>query len=252
MGMGKNHDSRDSHPVHESLPVRTRSTVRSGGETSERLTVWCSHGEVSRSLHDCVLCVDCVGVRHQGDGIEVVCRQPASSDAPDPRGRRPTAASRLPLSAIMTSDVVCVTPDLELSTLVALLVDRGISGAPVVDDAGRPIGIVSKSDLVRARLDDPWIDDAGDERGLEPGFHLEPTDSRRVSDVMMPIAFTLPEAATVSQAAAIMAYERIHRVPVVTTDGSVVGIVCALDIVAWLAAHDGYAVHPNERDRRTS
>ena len=56
-------------------------------------------------------------------------------------------------------------------------------------------------------------------------------------------AFTLPEAATVSQAAAIMAYERIHRVPVVTTDGSVVGIVCALDIVAWLAAHDGYAVH---------
>ena len=43
-------------------------------------------------------------------------------------------------------------------------------------------------------------------------------------------------------AAALMAYENIHRVPVVAADGAVIGIVSAMDIVRWVAEQDGYVV----------
>ena len=126
-----------------------------------------------------------------------------------------------------------------------MFVDRRISGAPVVDDAGRPIGIVSKSDLVRSRVEDgvPSMDDAWRPENAfgEAGFHLLPASAGCVADIMMPLAFTLPEDATLSQAAAIMAHEGVHRVPVIAGDG-VVGIVSAMDVVKWLANHDGYAV----------
>ncbi len=56
----------------------------------------------------------------------------------------------------------------------------------------------------------------------------------------MPKAFTLPASATLSRAAALMAFEGIHRVPVVSTDGRVVGIVSSLDVARWLARNDGY------------
>lgn len=61
-----------------------------------------------------------------------------------------TAADRTPLSEVMTRDVLCVLPDLDLGELTALLLELNIGGAPVVDDAGFPIGVVSRSDLVRS------------------------------------------------------------------------------------------------------
>ena len=54
-----------------------------------------------------------------------------------------------PISEIMTGDVVCVSPEISAETLMALLLDKGISGAPVIDSEGKPIGSVSKTDLMR-------------------------------------------------------------------------------------------------------
>jgi CBS domain-containing protein len=118
----------------------------------------------------------------------------------------------------MSADVVCVSDDLPIRTVIALLADRGFSGVPVVDASGKAIGVVSRSDLL-----------ANEASGL-------------VRDVMMPIAFTLPQGASLSHAAALMAYENIHRVPVVADDGSVVGIVSTMDIARWVAEADGYVV----------
>ena len=146
----------------------------------------------------------------------------------------------------MTGDIVCVRPGLTIEALAALFIDRRISGAPVVDDSGRPIGVVSKSDLVRARVEDgvALVADVWrpEDAWTVHGFHLEPQSAGTVADIMMPLAFTLPEDATLSQAAAIMAYEGVHRVPVTAGDGTIVGIISAMDVVRWLADHDGYAV----------
>lgn len=69
---------------------------------------------------------------------------------------------------VMTPNVITVDPDTSVQTLAALLSERGISGAPVVDSTGSMIGIVSEGDLLhRAEL--------GTERrhGPRPSWWLE-------------------------------------------------------------------------------
>ncbi len=49
---------------------------------------------------------------------------------------------------VMTTEVITVAPDTAVQALAALLSEKGISGAPVVDAAGRLVGIVSEGDLL--------------------------------------------------------------------------------------------------------
>ena len=49
---------------------------------------------------------------------------------------------------VMTTDVITVDPDTTVQALAALLAERGISGASVVDSRGRLVGIISEGDLL--------------------------------------------------------------------------------------------------------
>ena len=49
---------------------------------------------------------------------------------------------------IMTTPVVTVTADMSIRDLAKILTEKGISGAPVVDDSGRVVGIVSEADVI--------------------------------------------------------------------------------------------------------
>jgi CBS domain-containing protein len=202
------------------LTIRSRETIEPDGTVSTLEIVHCPRQESSVTVEECLGCPACAGIETNEDGRHLVCEHDDASLGAPPRrrARRPTDGDRTPLSAVMSGDIVCVSPDLPVASLVELLVDRGFSGAPVVNSAGRPIGVVSKSDLV-----------SGDRAGV-------------VRDIMMPIAFTLPESASLSHAAALMAYENIHRVPVIAADGTVVGIVSSMDVVRWVAEQDGYVV----------
>ncbi|HEY1585338.1 MAG TPA: CBS domain-containing protein, partial [Polyangia bacterium] len=130
-----------------------------------------------------------------------------------------TTGDRTPVRDIMTADVWCARDDLPLVKLRDLLAERRFSGVPVVDGAGRCVGVVSIADLTRSN--------AGD---------------ARVRDVMARLTFVLPDDASVSQAAALMALEHVHRIPIITDDGRVAGIVSSIDILAWLSRHDGYVI----------
>lgn len=59
---------------------------------------------------------------------------------------------------------------------------------------------------------------------------------------MVCISFMLAETVSLSRAAALMAYEQVHRLPVVSTERRVVGVISALDVAGWLARNDGYVV----------
>lgn len=232
--------------------MRTRRTVQEGGRVTASRSVHCPRRDGSVSVTECLLCADCEGIRAAADGSYLACSHPAASEPPldeHLHARRVrSGADRIPLSAVMTGDVVCVRSDLSIETLAAMFVDCGITGAPVVDENGRPIGVVSKSDLVLAGLqfsDLVEVDEPAEE--LPPGFHLEPASRGTVADIMMPIAFVLPENATLSHAAALMAYEGVHRVPVIATDGKVAGIISSMDVVRWLAENDGYALPRSHR-----
>jgi CBS domain-containing protein len=65
-------------------------------------------------------------------------------------------------------------------------------------------------------------------------------EGARVRDVMTRLTFVVPDSASVAQAAALMALERIHRLPVISEDGKVVGIVSSIDVMDWMARNDGY------------
>lgn len=145
------------------------------------------------------------------------------------------AAEATPISAIMSPSVFCVEPDFTVDAVTALFLERDISGAPVIDDEGHPIGVVSKTDLVRERFleGDTFSQAVPDWMG--ESFHLDRLGGQTVAEVMMPIAFTLRENDSVARAASMMAAENIHRVPVVNQQGRVTGIITTFDLARWIS-----------------
>jgi CBS domain-containing protein len=130
----------------------------------------------------------------------------------------PTVAGLVPVTDIMTRDVVSASPDTPLRAVIDMVVKSYLGCVPIVDEDGCPIGMITKRDLVEQSA----VADTAD-------------------DAMMPLAFTLDERATVAQAAALMASEGLHHVPIVSAKGRLAGIVSSLDIVRWLARNDGVA-----------
>ena len=58
----------------------------------------------------------------------------------------------------------------------------------------------------------------------------------------MPPTFTLEENDPVSRAAAVMAVEGVHHLPIIADHGRVVGLISTLDVSRWLARQAGYDV----------
>jgi CBS domain-containing protein len=194
----------------EEQPIRTRSIVDGEGACTRESSVFCPQHERSTALCNCETCERLDGMHLDPTGAQsyVLCRVPARRLPPE-----------LLIRDAMTHDPVCVTPDVPLFALTALLLERGISGAPVVDERGFPVGMVSKSDLVRARFE-------------------RRDEAATVGDVMMPVAFSLLETDTLQDAATLMTIEGVHRLAVVDGSGRVVGVLTALDFVRkWAGAH---------------
>ena len=215
--------------VHERIvAVRSRTVVR-GAESPVELSALCPVRGMDVPLDDCVHCDRGRGLRVHPDthAVSVCCRvDEASASGRDETVSPRPPAERTTVSEIMTTHVVCVTEELAVVALEHLFLEKGISGAPVVDEAGRPLGMVSKTDLLR------------DRHARTPSE----ASARTVGDVMMPMAFCLPANESIAKAAALMAFEGVHRVPVVGVEGQVVGLVSPLDVLRWLARQSGYVI----------
>jgi CBS domain-containing protein len=203
------------------LTIHDRKSVRADG-TDDQLAVDCPRRHAAVPVETCVLCERCHGITINLTGRQSTLR----CDVPDEQAACAGGAVDTPVRAIMQGDVLCVGPDLSVHELLVLLVERGISGAPVVDENGAPIGVVSRSDLVREDYQR-----AGGE-GIQPRLGAPAHTS--VREIMTPIPFTLPEEASIADAARLMADAGVHRVPVVSR-GRCVGIVSSLDVLRWLA-----------------
>lgn len=157
-------------------------------------------------------------------------------------------AAEAAIATVMTRTVYCVQPDVGVDLLASLFLEHNVSGFPVVDPAGHPVGVVSKTDLLRyLHHHGVEVSERDDEESqllseLGQGFHAVTVDGTTVREIMMPIVFAVPQDAPIGKVAALMAGESIHRVPVVDSDGAVCGIVSALDLVRWLAREAGYRV----------
>ena len=163
----------------------------------------------------------------------------------------PPATGRLTLRAdtaadLMTPNPVSVRRDATVRDVVAVLTDRGFTGAPVIDDAGRPVGVVTRTDiLVHGREGAGHVpaltgDAAGPDeppcgaRRLPGGFHTGRADPTPVADIMTPGVFAVTTDTPVRRVTAEMAALKVHRVFVVDGDGVLVGVIGLFDLLRHL------------------
>lgn len=110
------------------------------------------------------------------------------------------------VSSIMTTNIVTSGPTDTVQS-VKKLFDH-VSGVPVVDSEGVCVGIVSRKDLNKS--------------------------GKSVADIMSAPARTIKQTNSVGEAAAIMLKYKVNRLPVVSKDGEVIGIVSRTDIFTAL------------------
>ncbi|MHB0866281.1 MAG: CBS domain-containing protein [Thermoleophilia bacterium] len=138
---------------------------------------------------------------------------------------------------IMQPEVITISEDATVQELAKLLARKKISGAPVVDDQHRVVGIVSEGDLVAIDADihfPHYIELLGNIIYLESikkyEERLEKAAAGEVRDIMTTDVLTVQKEAPLSQVATLMIDKQVNRVPVV--DGDVlVGIITRADIV---------------------
>ncbi|HKU37374.1 MAG TPA: CBS domain-containing protein [Polyangiales bacterium] len=236
------HTQRLSGDDIQPLQIRLRQVFSGNGESRVTESVYCPARERSMWVDACRACDHCQGVYAGTGDASVFCDHPKAQDVPLRRifHSRAVTPDATPVAELMTTHVFCVRPDVSLESLRTLLIERKISGVPVVDERGKPIGIVSKTDLVRHRFED------GETAAVDPrlglGFHVSELAEGTVADVMSPLPITVSEDTPVSRVAAAMASEAVHRLPIVGADGAVVGIISALDLVGWYARREGFVV----------
>lgn len=145
---------------------------------------------------------------------------------------------------LMTPNPVSIGQNATVKDAAALLTDRGISAAPVIDDAGRPIGVLSRADVVRHHWQTaeylPVLPDYYEKpdlatgEPLPPGFQVERTDRTLASDIMTPVVFSVSAEAPAAKVVADMIDRKVHRLFVVDQTGVLVGVISALDVLRHL------------------
>jgi CBS domain-containing membrane protein len=146
-------------------------------------------------------------------------------------------AAQTPIATVMRTHTSWVTTQQSVRELLALFVDKGISAVPVVDDDCRPIGFVSKTDVVR-HLHTPSPEEHN--VSLQPWWDAARMAQIQVGDIMTPAVYSLTPTTSVADATAVMAFEGMHHLPVVEESGKLVGMISALDVLAWMARGAGY------------
>jgi CBS domain-containing protein len=129
---------------------------------------------------------------------------------------------------VMTTEVVTAQPSDGFKEVAERLYETGVSALPVVDDDRRVLGVVSEGDLLVK------------EGGKPHGSLLHPKDTRKLTgkaeaivaaQAMTEPAVTITADATVAEAARVMHKRGVKRLPVVDSDGRLLGVVSRHDVI---------------------
>jgi CBS domain-containing protein len=150
----------------------------------------------------------------------------------------------------MKPNPVSIRRDAGIREALELLTDRGFGAAPVIDEAGRPVGVVSRTDIliherecVRHTLlpDDrhsayDWCDwDEFPERSLPEGFSIEVADPTTVGEIMTPAIFTVTLDTPAREVVRRMLELKVHHLFVSDGELALVGVISPLDLMRRLA-----------------
>ncbi|WP_410622886.1 CBS domain-containing protein [Amycolatopsis sp. cmx-8-4] len=130
--------------------------------------------------------------------------------------------SRRKVGAVMTTDVVTVTPGTPFKAVAMLLASWNFSGAPVVDVGRHVLGVVTQGDLLEHEAPHGRLGSRQAKRKASAAF---------TADLMTAPAFTVHADDDVSVAAKLLEEHHFHRLPVVDEDNVLVGIVSRSDLL---------------------
>lgn len=152
---------------------------------------------------------------------------------------------------IMQTHLITAAPETGIREIAEILLASRISAVPVVDEEGRPLGIVSEGDLMRRpeteteRHSSWWLSLLASPR--EQAFSYIKSHGGHARDVMTRDLVTVDESASLEDIAETLERHHIKRVPVLR-EGRLVGIVSRADLLRGLVA--GRAeVTPDASDR---
>jgi len=153
--------------------------------------------------------------------------------------RTPVKPVRLTLEAVTAAELMSENPisiraEASIMEAVALLTDRGFSAAPVIDEAGRPVGVVSRADILvhdREFHRAPVLPEA---RSMPEGFGVEDCDPGKVEDIMTPGVFAVSPDTPVASVVEQMLALHVHQLFVVDDQGLLVGVISTLDVLRHL------------------
>lgn len=141
---------------------------------------------------------------------------------------------------IMVKDVVAVGPETPVREVAALMLERRISGVPVVDAERRVLGIVSEGDLIRRpeietdHLPSGWLgiflsDDEGARAFIK-------SHGRKAGEVMTRPAICIAASTPLTEVVRLMERHRVKRL-VVAEHGKLAGLVSRADLLRAMVAH---------------
>lgn len=132
---------------------------------------------------------------------------------------------------VMSSPAATVRGDASLKEAISLLERHDVSAMPVVDGAGRLVGVVSEADVIRELV-------VPDQRAHEIPVQLTTAPlARRVADVMTAHPITVAPETDLAVATELMTSSAIKSLPVVDR-GRVAGVVSRRDVIKVLARPD--------------
>ncbi|WP_020676938.1 CBS domain-containing protein [Geopsychrobacter electrodiphilus] len=138
---------------------------------------------------------------------------------------------------IMSTNVVSVTPDTSLKELAAKFVASNVSNMPVLDNAGKLVGVISETDLIEqqkplhiptvmALFDGVFYLDSEKQFRKE----VDRVTAQTVGELCQRNPVTCSPDATVGEIAGLMSQHKAHLIPVIEK-GKLLGVVARLDLI---------------------
>ena len=157
----------------------------------------------------------------------------------------------LTIRDVMSTPVFTVRRETPLKEVARLLIDNGVSGVPVVDDAGAVLGVVSEADFLVKEQGAVEIRHRRLARLLgestETRRQLGVVAARTAGEAMTSPAVTVEAHRSIREAAAVMTHQHINRLPVIEHD-QLVGIVTRADLVRAYLRSDQELVDTIRKD----
>jgi CBS domain-containing protein len=137
---------------------------------------------------------------------------------------------------VMTTQVVAVRKDAPFKEMITRMRSAHISAFPVIDQAGKVVGVVSEADMLNKEADQAAS--PGTIAGLMHFRYHEKAGGVTAGELMSSPAVTIGPDAPVVEAARLMRDRRVKRLPVINGTGHLIGIISRADVLSVFTRPD--------------